>query len=199
MTPIRLATAEDGADLAAIYAPAVAGPTSFELEAPSGTEMAGRVTAAFPRWPWLVSETEDRVIGFAYGGAHRARAAYRWSVEVSVYVREGHRGAGVGRALYRSLFAVLALQGYATAVAGITLPNDASVRLHTAMGFTPVGVYRKVGFKDGVWHDVAWYERPLDDYPANPREPSPLDRLDPGALERALGAGSSPGAARTAR
>ena len=112
------------------------------------------------------------LVGYAYGGPHQKRAAYRFSCEVSVYVEQGRRRAGSGRALYEALFKRLAARGYLMAVAGMTLPNEASVGLHRAMGFEPVGVYRRIGWKLGVWHDVAWVQRALgveQDPPPEPR------------------------------
>jgi phosphinothricin acetyltransferase len=114
------------------------------------------------------------VLGYAYAGAHGSRAAYQWSVDVSVYVREGARRTGVGRALYASLFAVLDLQGFYNAYAGATLPNPASVGLHESVGFRLVGVYRGVGYKLGAWHDVGWWHLPLRERVADPDPPADL-------------------------
>jgi len=177
-TDIRLATIADGAALATIYAPAVESQaTSFELEAPDGSEMGRRVAAVTAKTPWLVCEYRGAVIGYAYGGQHRDRAAYAWSAEVSAYVdADAHRGGG-GRALYESLFAVLSLQGFRNAYAGITLPNVASVKFHEALGFTPVGVYHDIGYKFGRWHDVAWLERSLGPHQTEVRAPRPISEL----------------------
>ncbi len=101
------------------------------------------------------------ILGYAYASKHRERAAYVWSADVSVYVREGRRRGGLGRALYTSLFAILRLQGYYNALAGVTLPNPGSEGLHRAMGFQPVGIYRNIGYKCGGWHDVAWSQLAL--------------------------------------
>jgi L-amino acid N-acyltransferase YncA len=170
---IRLAEPGDGPALAEIYRPAVAdNATSFELDPPDGGEMARRAAKCMERTPWLVYEREGSVLGYAYAGTHRERAAYQWSVEVSAYVHHDFHKQGIARALYASLFAALVLQGFRNAYAGVTLPNDASVKLHTAVGFTPVGVYRGIGYKFGAWHDVAWFARalgPRDVSPAPPR------------------------------
>lgn len=172
-TLIRLAAPADGSALAEIYRPAVTdSATSFELDAPDGAEMARRVARILERTPWIVCERDGAVLGYAYASPHRDRPAYRWSVEVSAYVHGDARRLGVGRALYASLFAALVVQGFRNAYAGVTLPNAASVGLHRAVGFTPVGVYHGVGYKQGAWHDVAWFERPLaprDAAPASPR------------------------------
>ena len=174
-TLIRLAVPSDGPALADIYRPAVTdAATSFELEPPDGATMTQRVAHIMERTPWLVFERDDIVLGYAYAGIHRERPAYQWSVEVSAYVhRDAHR-LGVARALYNSLFAALVVQGFCNAYAGITLPNAASVGFHTAMGFTPVGVYRGIGYKHGMWHDVAWFERTLAPRDPAPTSPRPL-------------------------
>src|SRR5918996_222132 len=140
---IRLATERDAEEIASIYAPNVTDTIiSFELEPPTADEMRLRIEATLERCPWLVCEREGRVLGYAYADAHGSRAAYRWSVDVSVYVHEDARRMGLGRALYTSLFAALDLQGFYNAYAGATLPNPASVGLHEAVGFRPVGVCR---------------------------------------------------------
>lgn len=170
---IRLATEHDVDQIAAIYAPIVRDTViSFEFEPPSVDEMRQRIRSITQQFPWLVCDREGEVLGYAYAGKHRERAAYQWSADVSVYAHERARRAGVGRALYTSLFAVLALQGYYNAYAGATLPNAGSVALHESLGFERVGVYRSVGFKAGKWHDVAWWQRsiqPRSDAPAPPR------------------------------
>jgi phosphinothricin acetyltransferase len=174
---IRLATDADATAIAAIYRPAVEErATSFELTAPDSAEMARRVTITTRRFPWLVFDTGDTVAGYAHAGAHRERAAYQWSVEVSAYVRPDAQRRGIARALYGSLFSILTLQGFRNVYAGITLPNAASVGFHTVMGFTSVGVYRRVGYKHGAWHDVAWFERTLReaDPDSEPDPPRPL-------------------------
>lgn len=122
--------------------------------------MAERIRAAHE---WLVAERDGRVVGYAYGGTHRTRAAYNRTVEVSAYVdRSAHR-SGIGRELYTALFERLRERGFRLLVAGITLPNDASVGIHEALGFEPVGVYRSIGFKNGEWWDVGWWQLDLGD------------------------------------
>jgi phosphinothricin acetyltransferase len=134
--------------------------------------MATRIAAAQRTHAWVVVEDEGRVVGYAYGGPFKSRPAYRWSCEVSVYLELGRRRTGAGRALYEGLFARLADRGFRTTVAGMTLPNEASVALHRAMGFEPIGTYRHIGWKHGRWHDVAWAQRTIakgKDPPAEPR------------------------------
>jgi L-amino acid N-acyltransferase YncA len=139
--------------------------------------IAERITHTLPTYPWLVSEEPDAVIGYAYASQHRSRAAYQWSADVSVYIHEGWRSQGVGRALYTALFALLRAQGFANVYAGIALPNRGSVALHEAMGMTPVGVYRRVGYKLGAWHDVGWWEGTLQLLTDSPTPPRPLTAL----------------------
>ncbi len=170
----RLATVADAARLQAIYAPFCNTPISFEFTAPTVEEMARRIEKTLPAYPWLACTEGAEILGYAYAGRHRERAAYQWSVDVSVYVASQHQRRGLGRALYTRLFEILKLQGYVNAYAGITLPNPASVGLHESVGFKPVGIYLRVGFKCGAWHDVAWYQRQLQPWPDEPQPPRPL-------------------------
>ncbi|MEQ8858196.1 MAG: N-acetyltransferase family protein [Pseudomonadales bacterium] len=164
MTAARIRRAEtgDAAVLLAIYAPIVRDTAiSFETTAPGEAEFAGRIAASNAHHAWLLAERDGVIAGYAYATAYRARQAYRYSAEVSVYVHEQARGTGVGSALYRELFAVLAGLGYFQAYAAITLPNPQSVGLHRRVGFRRVGTLPRVGFKFGAWHDVSWWHRPL--------------------------------------
>lgn len=159
---LRAATAADAPEIAAIYAPIVTQtPISFEIEPPSVAEMAARIEATRATYPYLVAVGDGTVVGYAYASAHRARAAYATSVDVTCYVAEAGRRQGIGRALYGQLLAEVATAGYHAAVAGITLPNAASVGLHEAMGFRAVGVFREIGFKLGRFHDVGYWHRLL--------------------------------------
>ncbi len=140
---LRLAASQDAAQIADIYAPYVLDtPISFELDPPTAEEMGQRIASTLAKTPWLVCEQQGEIKGYAYASPHRARAAYRWSVDVSAYVRRGLQRQGIGRALYTALLNLLPLQGYANAYGGITLPNLASVGLHEALGFSPVCIYR---------------------------------------------------------
>ncbi len=169
---IRDATEADAAACAAIYAPYVRETTvSFELEPPTPAEMAERIAAAQARHAWLVLEDDERVVGYAYANRFSARPAYQWSVEVSIYLERGRHRAGGGRRLYEALLQRLAELGYRRAMAGTSLPNEASVAFHRALGFTPVGVYRQVGWKHGAWRDVAWVQRTIADGNDPPAEP----------------------------
>lgn len=167
----RLARGDDAAACQAIYAPYVSeAVTSFEYVPPTVAEMRARLEKTLPWLPWLAAETDQGVVGYAYAGPHSERAAYQWSVDVSVYIASAWHRRGIGRALYRPLFAVLAALGYCNIYAGITLPNPGSVALHERLGMTPVGIYQNVGYKHGAWHDVGWWQGALAP-PANPPAP----------------------------
>lgn len=169
----------DGGACATIYAPYVAGAaTSFEERPPDADDFAERIARVSATHPWLVAERDGAVAGFAYAGPHRERAAYRWTAETSVYVADGHQGAGVGRELYTALLGLLREQGLYTALAGITEPNAASVGLHRALGFERAGVYRAVGYKAGAWRDVSWWRLALADAGGDP----PVEPLAPRRL-----------------
>ncbi len=175
---IRLADQDDAAAVAGIYGPSCESTAvSFEYAPPSAEEMASRMRAVTAQFPWLVLDDDGVVAGYAYATRHRERAAYGWSVDTAVYVSPSHRRRGVGRALYATLFELLRLQGYLKAYAGVTLPNSASTGLHEAVGFTLVGVYQGVGYKHGVWHDVAWYHIALQPERLNPEPPVPVSAL----------------------
>jgi len=179
MTPeitIRPADPDRDAEaVASIYRPAVeVTAASFEEAPPSAEEMARRMRHILRRTPWLVAVAGTVVVGYAYAGAHRERAGYRWSVDVSAYVHPDWHGRRVGRTLYDALLVTLRRQGFVNVYAGIALPNAASVALHESIGMRRVGVYKRVGFKFGAWHDVAWYGLRLADPAGHPPEPIAL-------------------------
>jgi L-amino acid N-acyltransferase YncA len=173
---LRAATPGDAAALAAIYAGYVTGSTvTFELEAPGAEEMRARIEAVAGRYPWIVAEdAAGQLAGYAYACPFRARAAYRFAVETTVYLRAEAAGRGLGTALYRPLLRTLEAQGYTQAIAAIALPNDSSVRLHERLGFVHAGTYEQVGYKLGHWLDVGLWQRPLAPQRENPPEPLPL-------------------------
>jgi len=190
---IRMATPDDAASILDIYAPIVRETAiSFELEPPTVSQMQRRIADTVLQWPWLVCDRQGEVLGYVYASQHRARAAYQWSVDVSAYIRADMRRTGFGRALYTSLFELLALQQFHNCYAGITLPNAGSVGLHERMGFEPVGVYRQVGYKLGAWHDVGWWQLTLPTEASNPTAPIALTTLmsQAGPWEAALQAGA---------
>jgi L-amino acid N-acyltransferase YncA len=163
---IRPAAESDAEALLAVYRPFVESTTvSFEIEVPTPEEFAQRIRKALVGWQWLVATEGQRCLGYAYASAHRERAAYRWSVEVSAYVHPSSHRRGIGRALYEQLLQDLASKGFCNAYAGIALPNEASVALHRSVGFVPVGTFKSIGRKFGRWQDVAWFQRALRESP----------------------------------
>jgi phosphinothricin acetyltransferase len=170
---LRAATLDDAAALAHVYAPYVtASAVSFETEPPDAETMRARIEAGGELYPWIVAEAEDGgLLGYAYAARFRDRPAYRFAVETSVYLRPDAVGRGTGRRLYEPLLATLETQGFTQAIAAITLPNPASVRLHERLGFVRAGTYRQVGWKFGAWHDVGLWQRGLAAAGMPPTEP----------------------------
>jgi phosphinothricin acetyltransferase len=161
--------ARDAGACAGIYAPYVEGSAvSFEERAPDAAEMAARIKRYGASHAWLVAEREGEVVGYAYATAFNERPAYRWSTSVSVYVAADAHSTGIGRALYEALFDRLRERGFRMACAGITLPNEASEALHKSLGFELVGINREIGWKQGAWRDVGWYQLELSSPPAGP-------------------------------
>lgn len=190
---IRLATEEDGEPITEIYAPIVKQThISFETTPPTIGEMAQRIRTTVERLPWLVCEYDGQILGYAYANPHQERPAYQWAVDVSVYVDDAWRRKGIASGLYKSLFALLDLQGLSNAYAVIALPNPQSVAFHESHGFEKVGVYRNVGYKNDEWRDVGHWELPLQSLPEPPSPPIPLSELqNTDRYTDSLGAGES--------
>lgn len=169
---LRPARGSDAAGIAAVYRAYVLDTVaSFEEQPPDATEIARRM-ADRPRLPWWVAVRGSTVVGHCYAAHYRSRPAYRWSVDCSVYVAASEQRRGTGRRLYDVLLPELRTLGYVTACAGIVLPNPASVALHEALGFRPIGVDRDIGFKHGSWHDVGRWQLALRPPPVEPVEPA---------------------------
>ena len=156
---IRTATLDDAAALLAIYEPYVTNsPVSFELEVPNVDEFKGRIAKLLGKFPWLVLEKDGEILGYAYAAPFRERKAYQWSVESTVYVKQGHHRKGVGAALYGKLLELLREQGFVNVIGGITLPNEGSRLLHEQFGYRQVSQYKDAGFKHGRWYDVGYWQ-----------------------------------------
>jgi phosphinothricin acetyltransferase len=169
---IRFARPSDAAGILAIYGPyCETSPISFETLAPTVEQMAERIQTILGQYPWLVCEIDGEIAGYVYATKIRERAAYRWAVEVAVYVATRHHRRRVAQALYTALFSLLREQNYYKAYAGITLPNTGSVRLHEALGFRPVGTFFGIGYKLDKWLDVGWWQLDLEPESLNPPEP----------------------------
>lgn len=186
--PIRIAQPEDAAAIHAIYLPSVlAGAATFETEPPGTEAMRGRIVARLAQYPWLVWEHRGEVLAYAYASRFRERAAYDWIAETSIYVREDAQRQGIARRLYGVLLEAMRLQGLTQAVGVITLPGEASVRMHEAMGFEPAGVWRRSGYKLGRWWDVGVWQKSLQLPPERPAPVVPFAALrDSPALQRLL-------------
>jgi phosphinothricin acetyltransferase len=167
---VRLATPDDGAACAAVYRPYVLETAiSFETQPPDGSEMARRIARTLERTAWVVAEVDGTVRAYAYASRFRERPAYDWTAETTVYVDRGFARLGLGRATMTTLLDILRLQGFHTAVAGVTPPNPGSVALHVALGFERIGTFQAVGWKQGGWHGVEFFALEL-----SPQEPEPL-------------------------
>jgi len=172
---IRPVRKEDAPAIVEIYAPYVLQtPVSFEEVVPSGEEMISRIERIAPFLPFLVCETNGKVVGYAYASDYRSRSAYRWIKELSVYIHPDFHRRGIGRALYSSVIRILRLQGVTSVLAGITVPNPESVGFHENFGFRKAGEFLANGFKAGQWHNVGWWELDL-----NPDRRIPCDRILP--------------------
>lgn len=185
---IRVAREGDATAIAAIYAPYVHNTDiSFEIEPPTAEAMAQRIAKTLETHPWLVADCGGKVVGYAYACKHRERAAYRWTVDTTVYVETAAHRRGTGHALYRVLLDMLRQQGFHSAFAEIVLPNPGSVRLHESAGFKPIGIHKDTGFKLGRWHDIGYWRMGLADSDALPSEPVPFPafRRTPGFAIRA--------------
>lgn len=169
---LKLATPADSGPMLEIYTPYVLKtPVTFEIDVPTPAQFSERILKISATYPWVACEIDGRMAGYAYAAQHHERAAYQWSVNLSVYIEDRYQRKGLGRVLYSTLFDILGHLGYYTGLACITSPNPQSEKFHEAFGFKPVGIYHNVGFKLGEWHDVIWYELPLREPSKNPSRP----------------------------
>lgn len=172
---IRLAVKEDCGEMLDIYAPYVRNTViSFEYHPPALHVFERRFETFSAQFPWLVIEEDGVILGYAYAHRFHDRAAFDWTVECSIYMREDHRGSGLGRALYTSLIETLKLQGVRTAFASICVPNQPSEALHKAFGFVQKGLLDHVGYKNGAWRSIAWYALKLTDRTDEPETVRPI-------------------------
>ena len=168
MPAIRLAAPADSSRLLRIYAQYMATPITFECTLPTEQDFAGRIERIAALYPYLVCEENGNAIGFAYAHRPMERAAYQWNAELTVYLDRQAAAKGLGKRLYSVLSAILQLQGVRNMYGCVTVPNAASEGLHRSMGFRLVGIYRNAGFKGGQWHDVAWFEKAIEEFQGTP-------------------------------
>ena len=183
---IRFASPEDSPALLAVYASYISTPITFECELPSEEAFAGRVAHIGAFYPYLVCEEAGRITGYAYAHRHMEREAYQWNAELSVYLAPARTARGLGKTLYGLLMELLRLQGVRTVFGCVTVPNAASEALHRSLGFDRVGTYQQAGWKNGAWHDVAWFSKAIGPYDATPQPPVSVHALNPETVERVL-------------
>jgi L-amino acid N-acyltransferase YncA len=184
MNQIRLVTESDAAALLEIYAPYVSGTSiTFETEVPDAASFGKRISHYLDFCPWLVSESDGVITGYAYASRYRERVAYQWSVECSVYIHPSFMRYGLASALYKTLFDILRVQGFRNVYAVINLPNERSVALHERLGFRYFATYEKVGYKLGQWKNVGWWQLVLNSFDEEPAAPVPFKELNKEFLE----------------
>lgn len=175
---IRLASITDSEEILEIYAPYVQNTAiSFEIEVPTIQEFSKRIENICKQYPYLVYMSNNKIVAYAYASKHRERAAYCYNVDVSVYASLEYHGKGIARRLYKCLFAILMEQGYYSAYAGYTVPNEKSMKFHEKFGFTYVGTYEKVGYKLEEWYDVTWMGKTITDYTQKPKPLKSMSEL----------------------
>ena len=157
---IRKVLPDDAAEIAQIYNHYITETiVTFEEEAVTDNIIRERINEArMARLPWFVAEQDGEILGYAYGSKWKGRCAYRYSTEVTVYLKPDHAGKGIGTTLYSELLSALKSQGIHSAIGGIALPNEASVKLHEKMGFLKVAHFKEVGFKFNQWIDVGYWQ-----------------------------------------
>ena len=179
MIEVRAATRFDAEAITDIYAPSITNAAiSFETEVPSIQEMQKRIETIVQQFPWIVCVVDGKIAGYVYSSRYRDREAYQWSCECTAYIHEQFKGKGVGMELYELLFQLLNLQGFKTVYAVVTLPNEASIKLHEKCGFKKFAVFENVGYKFGQWHSVGWWKLRLNDYNPDPPPPLKFSELD---------------------
>jgi L-amino acid N-acyltransferase YncA len=179
MVELRVAVPSDARGILEIYAPHVQGSfCTFETEIPSIEEISQKIEKYTQSKPWLVCTINNVIASYAYASEHRARTAYQWCCESSVYTHNDFQGKGITHQLYKTLFAMLKMQGYRNVYAGITLPNEASIKLHEKCGFTHFATYENIGYKLGEWKDVGWWKLRLNEYDPEPSPPLKFSEMD---------------------
>lgn len=180
---VRLADEKDADGILAIYSWYITDTSfTFETEVPTVKAFAERITSYSDNWPWLVSETDGKIAGYAYGSRYRERAGYQWCVECSVYVHDDFQRMGIAKALYAALFEILKKQGYRNVYAVINLPNAKSVQLHESCGFKWFATYENVGYKLGKWKNVGWWQLVINEYIHEPAPPFKFSEIDKTSL-----------------
>lgn len=175
---IRLATPADAEAILSIYSYYITQTViTFEKDVPSAADFAARIADIQTTYPYLVCEADGVVVGYAYAARQGARAAFRWNVELSVYVAQEFQSQGIASRLYRTLLRILTAQGFQTAYVRIVYPHPVSIAFHERFGFEELALFRRTGYKLGRWCDLLWMQKPLADYRPEPPEPTPIAQL----------------------
>ena len=182
----RLAKTEDSTKLLEIYKQYIHTEITFEYSLPSAEEFAERIKEITAVYPYIVCKEGADILGYAYAHRQMQREAYQWNAELSIYLDERFTSKGIGKILYNMLIDILKLQGVMNVYGGVTVPNIKSEGLHRAMGFKKLGVYHRTGWKNGRWHDVAWYEKRISDKATCPAPILPIGELPQEKLEEIL-------------
>ncbi len=178
MVSIRTIDKNDTQEVLEIYAYYILNtPITFDYHVPSTSEFIEKITTITRDYPWLVCVENEKIIGYAYGSMHRAKTAYQWSPESTIYLANGTYRKGLGRVLYETLFSLLKLQGYVNVYAGVTVPNINSEEFHKALGFKEIGLFHKAGYKLGEWHDTKWFELHISEHAHDPVPPKKLQEV----------------------
>ena len=179
MTSVRIATTSDAHAMLDIYTPYILSTAfTFETEVPSTEQFTKRIETYLEKYPWLVCEVDNKIAGYVYASTHRDREAYQWTCESSVYVHDDFKGKGVGSELYAVLFEILKYQGVRNVYAGITMPNEASEKMHAKCGFERFAIYDNIGYKLDSWHKVGWWKLQLNGYDLKPPPPQRFSQID---------------------
>lgn len=169
---------QDAASCLKVYEPYVFHtPITFDYKVPELNEFQSKILDTIYEYPWLVCLKNDQIEGYAYASRHRYKTAYQWSAESTIYITESLQGKGIGSILYETLLSILKIQGFFNVYAGVTVPNKKSELLHSKMGFEEIGIFNKIGFKSGAWHDVKWFQKTLQEYIINPPLPFKFEEL----------------------
>ncbi len=175
----RRATEDDVVSILAIYAPYVTDSAiTFEYDVPSEEEFRQRIRTISAEYPYFVCESDGQIIGYAYAHRHMERAAYQWNAEISIYIRQGFTGKGLGKTMCQALIDLLRLQGIRNVFSCVTIPNERSAHLHHSMEFSTEGIFQNAGYKCGKWQTIAWFRKNIAPYTNEPAPFLPISRID---------------------
>lgn len=183
----RRVTEDDVTQILTIYAPYVVDSViSFEYEVPNEEDFKQRIRSIAAEYPYFVCEMNGQIIGYAYAHRHMERAAYQWNAEISIYIRQGFTGKGLGKKMCHTLIELLRLQGIRNVFSCVTIPNERSVHLHQSMEFSTEGIFQDAGYKCGKWQTIAWFRKNIAPYTNEPAPFLPICRIDPQLIDEIL-------------